>query len=336
MRTSVSGILTLSAIACVAYLVADVTHEGLGHGGACLALGGKLILLSTTYADCSIRSRLIDGAGPVAGLVVALFAWTILRIAPPRSHGARAFLCLVFAFAALWNVGYMIKSGLLDQGDWAFVIAGIEPSLLWHAALAVLGVALYAGAMRMLGKVIVSDLSGGDTQTPFRFTLTALAAAVVLSALAAVFDPRGAPTIFTDALPSSLGSIGLVWVGWVLNGRLPNLRVAIPPSPVWIATGIASAVFFVGVLGPGVNVSRLAAALKIVREDAPLGLNVAPLNHRSSKHKGSCCGNTGRVRCAASFHADLPDEWVTTDEAITYKIERTTDGRLCAIVWGLK
>ncbi len=243
---------TLAAIACFAYLVADVAHEGLGHGGACLALGGKLIVLSTTYEDCSIRSRLIDGAGPLAGLAVALVAWAILRIAPPRAPAARIFLCLVFAFAALWNVGYMIKSGLLDQGDWAFVIAGLEPSWLWHIGLAVLGLALYAGAMRVLGTVIIRDLSGGDTQTPFGFTLTALVAAGALSAIAALLDPRGSNTVFTDALPSSLGSLGLVWIGWVLNRRLPNRRIAIEPSLLWIAAGVASAVFFVAVLGPGV------------------------------------------------------------------------------------
>ncbi len=254
MRTSsFSGALTLSAIACAAYVVADVAHEGFGHGGACLALGGKLILLSTTYEDCSIHSRLIDGAGPVVGLAVALIAWATLRIAPPRSPGSRVFLCLVFAFAALWNVGYMIKSGLLDQGDWAFVIAGLEPSLLWHAGLTVLGVALYAGTMRLLGGAIVRDLSGGETDRPFGFALTALAAAGALSALAAAFDPRGAATIFTDALPSSLGSIGLLWVGWMLNRRLPNLRIATARSPAWLATGIASALFFVAVLGPGVR-----------------------------------------------------------------------------------
>ena len=250
----VGSVVTLLAAACAAYLVADVAHEGLGHGGACLALGGKLILLSTTYEDCSIRSALIDGAGPVVGILVALLAWAWVRFAPPRSPAARVFLCLVFAFAAFWNVGYMVKSGLTDQGDWAFVIKGLEPSVAWHAGLTILGIVLYVLAMRMSGAVMRTALaSETSSMRPFGFALTAILVAGLLSAAAATFDPRGPATILTDALPSSLGSFGLVWVGWTMNKRDPGLRIAIPLSPGWIAAGFASAVFFIAVLGPGLR-----------------------------------------------------------------------------------
>jgi hypothetical protein len=250
---SVRSVAALLAIACAAYLVADVAHEGLGHGGACLALGGKLIVLSTTYEDCSIHSRLIDGAGPVVGIAVALLAWVWLRFARPASVAARTFLCLIFAFAIFWNVGYMVKSGLTDQGDWAFVIAGLEPGVAWHWGLTILGVVLYAVAMRMLGAVVRGSLVSGapSGQRPFAFALMAYLAAGALSALAAFFDPRGPATILTDALPSSFGSIGLIWVGWIMNRQ--NLRIAIPPSLAWIAGGAASAVFFVAILGPGLR-----------------------------------------------------------------------------------
>ena len=252
-RPKAATALTLLAVAWAAYLAADVAHEGLGHGGACLALGGKIITLSTTYEDCSIRSRLIDGAGPIAGIFVALLAWARLHLAPPRSQASRAFLALAFAFTAFWNVGYMIKSGLADQGDWAFVIRGLEPSAIWHAGLTILGITLYAAAMRVLGGLIAGKLQGAPGPRPLSFALTAYLAAGVLSAASAYFDPRGASTILTDALPSSLGSIGLVWVGWRIDRHSPILRIALPPSPAWIVAGLASAIFFVAVLGPGLR-----------------------------------------------------------------------------------
>jgi hypothetical protein len=252
---TLGSVVTLLAAACAAYLVADVAHEGLGHGGACLALGGKIVTLSTTYEDCSIRSRLIDGAGPVVGIVVALLAWAWLRFAPPRSAASRAFLILVFAFATFWNTGYLVKSGLTDQGDWAFVIAGLEPALAWHAGLTILGIVLYTVAMRVLGALIAGKLTDAKSPglRPFSFALMAYLAVATLSAAAAFFDPRGASRIFTDALPSSLASFGLVWVGWLINKRSPDLRVALAPSPVWIAAGFVSAVFFVAALGPGLR-----------------------------------------------------------------------------------
>jgi len=251
---NLGSVITLLAIAFAAYLVADVAHEGLGHGGICLALGGKLIVLSTTYEDCSIHSRLIDGAGPMMGIAVALFAWAWLRFEPPRASASRIFLCLVFAFAIFWNVGYMVKSGLTDQGDWAFVIRGLRPAVAWHVALTILGVVLYAIAMRAAGAIIRSTLATGTSGTaPFGFALTALLAAAALSAAAAFFDPRGASTILTDALPSSLGSFGLVWVGRVIGKRSPDLRIAAPASPAWIVAGLASAIIFVAILGRGLR-----------------------------------------------------------------------------------
>jgi hypothetical protein len=37
---------TVVAIAIVAYALANLMHEGLGHGGTCIAVGGRLTALS--------------------------------------------------------------------------------------------------------------------------------------------------------------------------------------------------------------------------------------------------------------------------------------------------
>ena len=256
MRTSNIGrFATLAATACAAYLAADVAHEGLGHGGACVLIGGTSLIVSTTYQYCTVTSHLIDGAGPIVGIAVALLAWAWLRFAAPRSQTLRVFLCLVFAFAIFWNVGYMMKSGLTDQGDWAYVIKGLEPSFAWHAGLTVLGLVLYILAMRMLAAVIVAKLTAGEAPgwRPFQFALTAYLTAGLLSAASAFFDPRGPSTILTDALPSSLGAIGLAWVGWTMNKRRPDLLIAVSTSSVWMGVGLVSAAVFIVVLGPGLR-----------------------------------------------------------------------------------
>jgi hypothetical protein len=237
-----SRALTLIAIAFAAYLVADIAHEGLGHGGTCMALGGRMLLLDTTYEDCSIHSRWIDLAGPMIGLAVALLAWAGAYKA--RLANLKVFCALLFAFAAFWNLGYMLKSGLTHSGDWHFAILGLEPEGVWHAALAVAGIALYVAAMRLLAAVWPS---GGDMPSS-RFAIIAYAAAAVLSAAGGLLDPRGPETVLTDALPSSLGSIGLVLVGLRRRGG-----VTLPVSWAWIAAGAVSAVVFVRLLGPGVR-----------------------------------------------------------------------------------
>lgn len=252
-RPSPGGIATLIAIAYAAYFVADVAHEALGHGGMCLALGGKLLFLSTTFEDCSVHSRLIDGAGPVIGIVVALLAWAWLKFKPPQSENTRAFLLLTFAFAIFWNVFYLIRSGITDQGDWAFVIAGLQPKLVWHIAMTVAGIALYAVAMRTTAASIRADLRAGGVLSPFAFTLIAFAVAVILSAIAAQFDARSVAPNLIDKLPSALAAFGLVWAGRTVTRRAPELRIAVPQSVAWTVAGAASAVVFVAVLGPGLR-----------------------------------------------------------------------------------
>lgn len=187
-------------------------------------------------------SRLIDGAGPVVGILVALLAWAGARVA--SSGNLRIFLCLLFAFAMFWNLGYMIKSGLGGGGDWHFVVAGLKPAFAWHAGLAVLGIVLYVVAMRMLAAI----WPAGEGMSSLTFALTAYLAASVLAAAGGALDPRGPQTMLTDALPSALASIGLVPVG-----ARRSTGVAVTGSPAWIAAGLLSALVFVAVLGPGLR-----------------------------------------------------------------------------------
>ena len=49
--------MTLVAIAIVAYALANVIHEGLGHGGTCVAVGGRLTALSAVHAECAAEGR---------------------------------------------------------------------------------------------------------------------------------------------------------------------------------------------------------------------------------------------------------------------------------------
>jgi hypothetical protein len=247
--------LTTAGIALTAFTAADIVHEAIGHGGACLALNGKVLLLSSTYEDCSLRSPLIDGAGPMAGIVAAILFYLVLRLKPPANSTARIFLFLGFAFSAFWNFGYMIKSGFSNTGDWAFVIAGLHPAIVWRTVLTILGIVFYAITMRLLTASLRRDLAAPSPsdQTPFVFAALAFATAVIAASVAGLLDPRGWQTIWTDAAPSALAAIGLVRVGYRVHQRDPVARVAIAAAPAWIAIGGVSAIILIAVLGPGLR-----------------------------------------------------------------------------------
>ena len=57
---------TLVAIAVAAFALANLVHEGVGHGGACLLAGGRALALSAIHFDGDL-----GGLDPAAGKWVA-------------------------------------------------------------------------------------------------------------------------------------------------------------------------------------------------------------------------------------------------------------------------
>jgi hypothetical protein len=63
-------LLTIVAISIVATVITNFIHEGLGHGGMCVATGGRPLVLSTVHFDCSADTRLVARAArsPISSL----------------------------------------------------------------------------------------------------------------------------------------------------------------------------------------------------------------------------------------------------------------------------
>lgn len=69
--------LTLVAIALLAYVVGDVLHEAVGHGGACLVVGGRPLVLSTVHFECDSQA-----AGTWRPIRAALGGGAVARFRP--------------------------------------------------------------------------------------------------------------------------------------------------------------------------------------------------------------------------------------------------------------
>src|SRR2546430_5267544 len=72
---SLPDLLTVTAIALVAYAASNLAHEAVGHGAACVALGGKPNLPSSVHFDC--REEVLSAparpgraaAGPIVNFI---------------------------------------------------------------------------------------------------------------------------------------------------------------------------------------------------------------------------------------------------------------------------
>src|SRR5215471_2229113 len=140
---------TVGAIAVVAYALSNVVHEGLGHGGACLLVGGHPRQLTAVFFDGDLEGlpasagRWVAAGGSLANLVAAALAWAALRMIPAGWGRWRFFLWLVLAVNLLQAFGYLLFSGLGGLGDWAAVVRDLQPAALWRVGLVVAGLVLY-------------------------------------------------------------------------------------------------------------------------------------------------------------------------------------------------
>lgn len=136
---------TVSAIAILAVCITTTAHEAIGHGSACLALGGHITQLTSVYFDCSVHDVWLPAAGPLGNLSAALLAWLALRALPAGSPRLRLLLLLTMAFSIFWAAGYLLYSAVTGEGDNAIVARILfgEPDWPWRIALFMLGLILY-------------------------------------------------------------------------------------------------------------------------------------------------------------------------------------------------
>jgi hypothetical protein len=257
---SVDDALTLVSLGIVAFVVAIVTHEGLGHGLATLAVGGKPVMLTTCYFSSSgSLSKWIPAAGGIANVIVGLLSVLVLRLLRTAKPHIRFFLVLVAAFNLLFAAGYPAYSGIAAFGDWSAVISGLSPAWLWRVLLVVFSVISYYLSLRLLA-VEMRPFRGSnapETQTRLRrITLIPFLAALAAASLAGALNPAGWTVIFTDALPGAAAAFGLTRLDHFSGVRVRDSSLpagAITRSWGWIIAAALILALFVGVLGPGIK-----------------------------------------------------------------------------------
>lgn len=252
------SVLSVSAIGLLAYACADVAHHILGHGAACLASGGRVVVLTSVFVDCTHKSMAIDLAGPSGNLVVGLLALLGAHLLRQSSPATRLFLILVAAFNLFWFAGHLMFSAITGTDDWAWAMNEL------HATGLIRGSAILAGALlyRTILRAIAGELAAFECSSArvMAIALTAWLSAGALACVTAAFDHHPLAALLQSAAPQSLGaSVGLLFVPRLI-AKMPkssDVRAPLEPSKLWlVAAGIVGATSII-VLGPGVSVPAL-------------------------------------------------------------------------------
>jgi hypothetical protein len=260
-------LLTLAALAVVAYALADLVHEGLGHGGTCLLVGGRPRVLTSMHFEGDteglppLANRLIAAGGAVANLLAAAVALAFLRLSRDRSPAAWLFLWIFVSINLMQATGYLLFSGVGDIGDWSAVIRDWSPAWAWRLALAVVGGLSYFLVVRWSMKALAGRLEetgASRVRAAYAYTLTPYLVGCGLYVVAGLLNPGGLVLVAISALASSLGGTsGFAWGPQLLHDPdIPSAsgRVArLPMSWAWIGLAGVVALAFVSVLGPGIR-----------------------------------------------------------------------------------
>lgn len=232
--------LTVGAVAMLAALTVTVSHEALGHGGVCLAIGGRVTLLTSSLFRCSAPSGLIDLGGPLFNLAVGLAALAASRVVEAGRPVLKLFLILVAAFAVFWEGGYLIKAMLLAEGDLYFAWANLvgPPSMLVRGVGAAAGLALWLGGVVFATRSL-SSLAGTDGAR--RMGRVVWLAATAATVAAALFYRGGlGPNLRDTFLEIGAASIPLLLIrGRVVDAQPApisrNRGVVLLAALVWVA-----------------------------------------------------------------------------------------------------
>jgi hypothetical protein len=228
---------TVGAIALVAMCLVTFAHEAVGHGGACLALGGHVERLTTSLFRCDRASPLIDAAGPLANALLGGAALVLRTRLPVARAIPRLFLILVTAFSLFWEGGYLVQAMLTRDGDSYFAARDLlgEPGLGWRIVLGAAGVAIYGAAVVTTSRALTGPWP--DRKAARRVARTAWLVALAGAMLAALLyqGPDAGRNVHDAATEIGLAAVPLLLVPRGASASQGAARIGFSPAVIVLA-----------------------------------------------------------------------------------------------------
>lgn len=263
-----NDLLTVVAIAALAYIVAVFIHEIIGHGMTTLALGGAVKEYGAYYVDPDTATlsatalRLVALGGPISSALTGMVAWLVLRQLDASRPRAQFFTWLLGTLGWLSATGYLLFSGAGGIGDLGFDESGAlyhaTPQWLWRVLLFGVGAAAYYGSAVMAVRRF-ETIDGGSGRPRIRrariLALQAYLTGGIVAVLIGLLNPQGIIIVLVSAIASTFGgSSALLWMMQLLNrtGPAEPAPLLIQRSWAWIAVALLVVGVFAAVLGPTV------------------------------------------------------------------------------------
>lgn len=261
--------LTVIALSMLAYTLAVLLHEHVGHALACVILGGHPSELGAFYVDfplanmSDISIRLVALAGPIVSLIagtIGLFAFDRM---PQSSSHLRYWTWLFGTISLMTAAGYLLFSGFTGLGDLGTSRDGAlylaQPEWLWRLASIILGGAGYAFVI-YLSLRRMDQLIGGEGTVRVaqaqKLALTSYLAGSLMSVAIGFLNPHGIVIVLISAAASTLGGTsGLAWMMQMLDRKKASTisPLQLERNWSWVIAGFVVTMLYAAILGPTVR-----------------------------------------------------------------------------------
>jgi hypothetical protein len=253
--------IILASITAIAFLFAQIIHEGLGHGGTALLFGAKIIQVTNTTLQFDptgislSASRVIALGGTLANVIVGVLVLWYLRTTSIKSANMRFFLWLLGLINLFKGFGYLLIT-FAPIGDWHVVVEGLPAQTIWMIGLTSLGavtsLTTFFYAARTLDEFIGKDTD--RRQRAFTLTLFPYLLGGTVNVLATIIGLGLTIYTFTGALATFGGTFLMVWLGLAVGHPRPNTPLE-PVTPFrdtgWLIAGVIAIVFYLFWFGSG-------------------------------------------------------------------------------------
>lgn len=257
-------VLTLIAVAIVAYTLTNFLHEGLGHGGMCALQGGTAATISTMHCECegelsTAASKAVTASGSVVNLLVGLGLLVGLRSRRGLPGWGRYFLWLMTVLNLLIAGGYLLAFSFFRIGDWGKFPTGLPFEWGIRVLQFVLGFGISFLALRAGWHALFQFLPGGDDARAVAKRLCRIPfwTGGTFAVLSGLNNPLAGKLLLLSAVAATFGGSFWLWGMPAWNRDLPpadSPGVRLDRSVAWIVAAVLIAAARVIWLGPGLRV----------------------------------------------------------------------------------
>ena len=212
MNKKLTSLITFTLIGVAAYMLTDIIHEVIGHGGVCLLIGQKITLLTSVYFRSEPGSVITDLGGPISNLLAGLVLFYILKHRKDLPILTRLLLFLTMSYCFYWFSGTILQSSFSKTGDWTYAVKQLNIGPYGKPLLIILGIIAYHFSIK-LSRIHLKKIDLFFTGFPLRqFIFYSYFSAALAATIAGLFFSPNRISAAREGLFEMIASLPILFI----------------------------------------------------------------------------------------------------------------------------